>query len=487
MPASPIGTFTLIVPYYRNPLMLCEQLLHFETYPPEVRLLVVDDGSPKDTAYSVISAQASPRLKERLQLYSILVDIPWNRGGARNLGARVAPTEWIVHVDIDHVMPRESAIALLKFPAHPKRWYRFERYRKGMADETRKKDAIPDHVTFGKIHPHMDSYLVQRRMFWAAGGYDEDYSGCLGGGSPFIRELEKVAGAPLVASGDIALHVYTRSEAPDASDTTLSRDREEYARRKKRKSASGKTKAENPIRFEWIQEQLMYPPVAGEFDTVSEITGGKSISRFGDGELKVLDGKGYTRELEPNAALTAELRAIAAKPHPNCLVGIPTMDPQGTKYENWKRHKLRFMKYFHRGTGVKYWSALITRPDCGTWLESREYYEHVIKIWADKDLVAVVSEPESKLLTHVRATHKVVHVQCPMYGAYSQIDRLEQEVLAAKPSIALLSVGVTATALAHRLTCRGIHAVDLGSIGGFLLRWKAGGPKPKNYAEERGS
>lgn len=236
-----------------------------------------------------------------------------------------------------------------------------------------------------------------------------------------------------------------------------------------------------------MSEAPAYPPVAGEFETIRELLTGKSISRFGDGELKVLDGKGYTRQLVPVPALTNELRSIAARPHRDCLVAIPTMDPRGTKYQNWQRHKARFCKFFRAELGIKYYSALITRPDCGEWLETREYYDAVIQLWAHKPRVAVVSEGNSKLLTHVRATNQVVHIECPMYDAYAVIDALEHQVLDAKPDIALLSVGVTATCLAHRLCKRGIQALDLGSIGGFLLRWKDGGPRPTNYAQERGS
>ena len=84
-----------------------------------------------------------------------------------------------------------------------------------------------------------------------------------------------------------------------------------------------------------------YPAVVGEFDTVRAIVAGASIARFGDGELKILDGHGYSREA-PNKRLTAELRSIIDKPNPGCLIGIPTMDPAGTKYHNWMRHEARF-------------------------------------------------------------------------------------------------------------------------------------------------
>lgn len=229
----------------------------------------------------------------------------------------------------------------------------------------------------------------------------------------------------------------------------------------------------------------MYPKVAGEVETLRKIRKGFSIARFGDGEVKMIERHVYTRELSPVPALSAELKRVIENPHERCLIGIPTMDPRGTKYENWQRHKARFCKYFRDDDGRRYYSALITRPDCGVWMESREYYEEVVAIWADKKRVAIVSEATSKLLSCVRETNEVVHIECPMYGAFAFIDSMERKVVEAKPDIALLSVGPTATCLANRLSKRGIQAVDIGSIGGFLLRWRTGRPKPESYEYER--
>jgi hypothetical protein len=129
-------------------------------------------------------------------------------------------------------------------------WYRFARFRVGKADETRKKDLIPDEKEFGEIKPHIDSYLVTKEIYWKAGGYDESYSGCLGGGSPFLEQLAIAAPMKLLPE-DIHLHVYTRHVIPDASISTLSRDTSEY---KRRRAVIGKVKGKNPLRFKWHRE-----------------------------------------------------------------------------------------------------------------------------------------------------------------------------------------------------------------------------------------
>ncbi len=218
-----------------------------------------------------------------------------------------------------------------------------------------------------------------------------------------------------------------------------------------------------------------WPRVIGEFETIRKIRKGFSISRFGDGELALLDdGKSLRRmRWEPDKSLTEELRKIIANPHPKCLVGIPTMDPKGDKYDNWKRHKSRYTDRL-RGYGTKYYSAFISRPDCGTaWLENQEYADAVRSIWRGKRIV-LVSEPYSKILTDMRITGEdAKHISCPMYDAHKHRDEYEQAILEIKPDIAILSAGPVATVLPNRMAGHGIQTIDMGSIGGFLQRWPA--------------
>lgn len=215
-----------------------------------------------------------------------------------------------------------------------------------------------------------------------------------------------------------------------------------------------------------------YPSVVGEFDTVREIAKGFSIARYGDGEVKCMEGFGYRRQAEPNGDLSGELLRVCTTPAPGCLIGIPTLDPNGAKYSNWIRHRRRLLQHFNDGRGIKYYSSFITRPDSAQWCESQEFQRLFCTIWQNKKHVVVVSENESKLLSFLKAKHpSVVHVPCSSYDAYGQIKQLERATVNAKPDLALLSCGVTATCLANRLAKRGIQAVDSGSIGAFLWRW----------------
>jgi hypothetical protein len=208
--------------------------------------------------------------------------------------------------------------------------------------------------------------------------------------------------------------------------------------------------------------------VRGEFETIDAVLSGKSLARFGDGELKLMDGKGYLRE-PGSIELARELLDILQRPAANCLVGIPTMDPKGPKYLNWCRHADRFAKIL-RPECVTYYSAFVTRPDSAPWINTKGFAWVVERIWRAKRVV-VLSERENSILKAARiSARRLKHVDCPHREAYARIDELERAIVKARPDVALLSCGPTATCLANRLALRGVHAVDIGSAGGYLLK-----------------
>lgn len=241
----PIDEFTLILPYYDQPGMLLRQSEEWDLYPGGVRVVVVDDGSPASPADAVLPKNS------RAELYRVGTDIPWNRNGARNLGAKVAETDWILHADIDHILPMASAMAIVggrEFD--PMAWYRFARFRVGKADETRKKDELPDDCERGPVKPHIDSFLCTRELYWRAGGYDEDFSGSIGGSAVFLKHMTQDGGEPMVL-GDIPLEVHTRHSVPDSSEPKLSRDRSRFERIRAEKRKAGDPKPATHIRFPW--------------------------------------------------------------------------------------------------------------------------------------------------------------------------------------------------------------------------------------------
>lgn len=246
---------SVIVPYYRQRAMLRKHLQTWQEYTQGTRdnftLIVVDDGSP-EPALDVVTEYGP--LDFEIEVYRVTVDIPWNRSMARNLGSEVAKEKWLLHMDTDHIMPRDSAAYLWQGVAagryNPDHWFKFRRFRIGEADFTRNKDLIPRASKFGEIKPHVDSFLCSRAIYWKVGGYDPDYAGCLGGGGSFLRQLKK-AGTECMADPTVHLHVYCAGEIPDSSIRSLNRDTSEYGRRRRIKERANNIKVTDPIRYPW--------------------------------------------------------------------------------------------------------------------------------------------------------------------------------------------------------------------------------------------
>jgi hypothetical protein len=242
---------TICVPVYNQPGMLRKQFEAWAEYSAATRaafrFIVVDDCS-KDPV------EVNPGGWPDVALYRIDKDVHWNRGMARNLATKMAETPYILHVDTDHVLPAESAAVLVEslqtMQPSDKGWFLFKRFRVGAADETRKKDKADPKAAFVEIHPHIDSYCCTPGAYWKAGGYNEDFSGVLGGGTPFLKEMVKAHGEPYVFSAP--LHVHTRHSVPDSSEHTLSRDPKAFKARKHQiMAAHGTLRGHDPIRLPW--------------------------------------------------------------------------------------------------------------------------------------------------------------------------------------------------------------------------------------------
>lgn len=213
-----------------------------------------------------------------------------------------------------------------------------------------------------------------------------------------------------------------------------------------------------------------YPTVQDEFATIAAVAAGKCLARFGDGELKLMRGSSAMRE-PPSTKLARELIDVLQRPHANLIVGVPTLDPAGPKYQNWLKHAVHFCALL--SPEVNYYSAFVSRPDSAPAIENRAYAESVQRLWSGKKVV-VVCEAEGFMLRTVSqepgAPASVHHIECPKRETYRVLKSIHREVLRLDPDLVILSCGPAATVFANRLAKNGIHALDLGSAGRFLYR-----------------
>jgi hypothetical protein len=210
---------------------------------------------------------------------------------------------------------------------------------------------------------------------------------------------------------------------------------------------------------------VSWPDVHDEFKTLAKLHEGFSIARFGDGELKMMDGASYIRE-DANKAMARELRHVLRHPHKMCLPAIWPLNPKSPKIRSLSKHKTRYLRFL--SPKVEYYSSLITRPDSAPWIRTKEFAESFAKLWRGKRIF-VVCEKESGALRALKG-EDYAHFVCKRHGAYSQIDAMESDAVGLEPDIAILACGPTATCLANRLAKRGIQTIDFGSAGAFIAK-----------------
>jgi hypothetical protein len=161
------------MPYFENPAMLRRHQDEWASYPEDLRaklhVVLVDDGSPNHPASEVVRAPEG----YTLELYRVKENKPWNQNGARNLALDRAPDGPVLMTDIDHLVERDMAPKLFDTQVRPDRYYRPAR-------------RLPNGNPY---HSHPNTFLMNRALFWEAGGANEDFVGYYGSDVVFRRRI----------------------------------------------------------------------------------------------------------------------------------------------------------------------------------------------------------------------------------------------------------------------------------------------------------
>ena len=169
---------TLCYTYYNNWKAFDRMKTYYQQLEnPNVKFLIIDDGSPDRP------------LKKRdvpkgWSLYRINEDVGWNNEGAKNLAMKVAETEWVVLLDLDHILFPDSFRGLHRITELPYNKAPF--FRRPIHQDTD-----------GVIYPNNDpirqfsanSYAITRTYFWELGGYDESLQGLYGYDGTMVARL----------------------------------------------------------------------------------------------------------------------------------------------------------------------------------------------------------------------------------------------------------------------------------------------------------
>ncbi len=162
---SQIGLTVVVNCYFdKESTALIDLLDLYSNYAPELldrlQFVIVDDGSPIKFESVHLKGTKFPL---NLKFIRIKEDIPWNQGGARNLGVVYASSEKVLLTDLDHYFTESTLEGLLKQKVPRKVIYKMARYR---------QDKL--------IRSHPNTFLLCRSRFLELYGYDEEFSGNYG-------------------------------------------------------------------------------------------------------------------------------------------------------------------------------------------------------------------------------------------------------------------------------------------------------------------
>lgn len=209
-----------------------------------------------------------------------------------------------------------------------------------------------------------------------------------------------------------------------------------------------------------------YPLVSGEFETLRLVSEGRSIARYGDGELKMCRDSGIKSQC-PDTQLSKRLREILIDSG-DCLVGIPNIRSETPKNAFWGKYMASADLLVDR----PYVSSFITRPDSAPWIDTPEYWRQLESLWVGQDVTLVRGSTKSLVADDLVGARRVTEIVAPRQSAWADYHALLERI--GRPARAILCLGPTATVMAVDLCANGVHAIDAGHIGMFLRKYRRG-------------
>lgn len=138
-----------------------------------LKMIIVDDCSDEPID-QIVRAWDDPRVS----LYRITDDRGFNSHGARNLAMKETTTEWNVLIDIDYQLAGvDTLIEMLNNNELDPRAPHFFPVVHSFAGDT------------APSRPSINDFIVTKKLFWNAKGYDPEYYGLHHGDRQFIDRL----------------------------------------------------------------------------------------------------------------------------------------------------------------------------------------------------------------------------------------------------------------------------------------------------------
>lgn len=225
-------------------------------------------------------------------------------------------------------------------------------------------------------------------------------------------------------------------------------------------------------------KDIYIPDIKSPFETIEEIISTKkSIARFGDGEMQIINNERCIFEV-PSPKLSQKLKTVLTSDIPYLMVGIPfvyyhslrTKSDTDIPIARWFYPLCRkiFEKYIQKNK--TYYSTEISQMYVISNIDDWDaYFERVKDIWRNKDITIVCGD---KVFDHIETNiydcaKSIEYLYVPTVNASEKYDEILEKIYKVKNKLIILICGPLATALAYDIACwsRGaVQALDMGHI-----------------------
>ena len=218
------------------------------------------------------------------------------------------------------------------------------------------------------------------------------------------------------------------------------------------------------------------PNVKSMDDTINLILKNKcSISRFGDGEFKLMTGKDILFQ-NYNDKLEKRLKEVLTSNESNMIICIPDIFNKLKMYASepakyWKVHvaKGRRIWYSLLNINKEYYNAFISRCYYGfkDKSNSKYWFDKIKLVWENREIVIIEGKKSrlgvgNDLFYRAKSIERIL---CPEKNAFAKYKCILSEAKKIdKSKLILIAVGPTATVLAFDLHRLGYQAMDIGHI-----------------------
>ena len=230
------------------------------------------------------------------------------------------------------------------------------------------------------------------------------------------------------------------------------------------------------IAFEWKKKGKTSIRVKSIDETIDDlIRSDKSLVRFGDGEIKIIEKVSIGTQ-EYDNQLAERLSQLIQSDREQVLIGIPGIFDDMDLYTQrsrkfWEEHLFFSWKTYKRycRPNKVYENAFFSRPyyiyeDKSL---SDQWFRKIKEIWREKDIVVVEGQGthsgvENDLLNTANSIERII---CPAKNAYAIYDKIKDSCLKVKKEkMFLVALGAAAKPLVYDLTMEGYRAIDIGNL-----------------------